>query len=109
MEAQGDEGTVRHRRKLVVLGTALPVASEARHSGHRLAPTGKGLPTRDHGKVWEVGGGLGRHRRIGSRFDSGSLWDEHAYLDPAPGHRRRQQRDQRGEHVKAWEMLRLPW
>ena len=46
MEAQGDEGTVRHRRKLVVLGTALPVASEARHSGHRLAPTGKGLPTR---------------------------------------------------------------
>ena len=46
MEAQGDEGTVRHRRKLVVLGTALPAASEARHSGHRLAPTGKGLPTR---------------------------------------------------------------
>ena len=46
MEAQGDEGTVRHRRKLVVLGTALPTASEARHSGHRLAPTGKGLPTR---------------------------------------------------------------
>ena len=46
MEAQGDEGTVRHRRKFVVLGTALPAASEARHSGHRLAPTGKGLPTR---------------------------------------------------------------
>jgi hypothetical protein len=33
----------------------------------------------DHGKEWEVGGGLRRHRRIGSRFDSGSLWDEHAY------------------------------
>ena len=46
MEAQGDEGTVRHRRKLVVLGTALPAASEARHSGHWLVPTGKGLPTR---------------------------------------------------------------
>ena len=43
MEAQGDEGTVRHRRKLGVLG--LPAASEARHSGHRLAPMGKGLPT----------------------------------------------------------------
>jgi hypothetical protein len=24
-------------------------------------------------------GGLGRDRWIGSRFDSGSLWDEHAY------------------------------
>jgi hypothetical protein len=46
MEAQGDEGMVRHRRKLVVLGTALPAASEAGHFGHRLAPTGKGLPTR---------------------------------------------------------------
>src|SRR4051794_28908361 len=46
MEAQGDEGTVRHRRKFVVLGTALPAASEARHSGHLLALTGKGLPTR---------------------------------------------------------------
>ena len=46
MEAKGDEGTIRHRRKFVVLGTALPAASEARHSGHRLAPTGKGLPTR---------------------------------------------------------------
>ena len=46
MEVQGDEGTVRHRCKFVVLGTALPAASEARHSGHRLAPTGKGLPTR---------------------------------------------------------------
>ena len=61
MEAQGDEGTVRHRRKLVVLGTALPAASEARHSGHRLAPTGKGLPTRlpRSGLVqrmfWEIG------------------------------------------------------
>ena len=46
MEAQGDEGTVRHRRKLVVLATALPAASEAGYSDHRLAPTGKGLPTR---------------------------------------------------------------
>jgi hypothetical protein len=46
MEAQGDEGMVRHRRKLVVLGTALPAASEAGHSGHLLAPTGKVLPTR---------------------------------------------------------------
>jgi hypothetical protein len=46
MEAQGDDGTVRHRRKLVVLGTALPAASEAGHCGYRLAPTGKVLPTR---------------------------------------------------------------
>ena len=46
MEAQGDEGMVRHRRKLVVLGTALPAASEAGHSGHLLVPTEKVLPTR---------------------------------------------------------------
>src|SRR4051794_27688266 len=43
---KGTKGRVRHRRKFVVLGTALPATSEARHSGHRLAPTGKGLPTR---------------------------------------------------------------
>jgi hypothetical protein len=32
-------------------------------------------------------GGLRRDRRIGKRFDSGSLWDEHAYSDPAPDRR----------------------
>jgi hypothetical protein len=41
----------------------------------------------DHGKVWEVVGGLRRRRRIGMCFDSGSLWDEHAYSDPTPDRR----------------------
>ena len=35
--------------------------------------------------MWEVGGGLRRHRRIGRRFDSGSLWDEHAYSRSSSG------------------------
>jgi hypothetical protein len=33
----------------------------------------------DHGKLWEIGDSLERDRWIGSRFDSGSLWDEHAF------------------------------
>jgi hypothetical protein len=44
-----------------------------------LSAAARTVSLRDHGKLWEIGDGLGRDRRIGSRFDSGSLWDEHAF------------------------------
>ena len=43
--------------------------------------------SRDHGKLWEIEDGLGYDWWIGRGFDSGSLWDEHAYSDPAPDRR----------------------